>query len=146
VRANDGYFDIDGVDRRARLDIAAMVAAAECSGPGVDPDPTTYEQAMRASDWPSWKAAIESEMNSQRKNGTFKKVVRTSGMKVIGSRLVFKKKMKNGVVERYKVRWVAQGFRQIQGVDYFETFAPTVKPASLRASLAIAACYLISKS
>jgi hypothetical protein len=96
---------------------------------------------MRAPDWPSWKNAIESEMESQRKNGTFKKVVRTSGMKVIGSRLVFKKKMKNGIVERYKVRWVAQGFRQIQGIDYFETFAPTVKPASLRVSLAIAVLF-----
>jgi hypothetical protein len=33
VKADDGYFDINGVDRRT--DIAAMVAAAECSGLGL---------------------------------------------------------------------------------------------------------------
>jgi len=39
----------------------------------------------------------------------------------------------------YKAHLVAQGFSQVPGVDYFDTFAPVAKLASIRAVLAIAA-------
>jgi Reverse transcriptase (RNA-dependent DNA polymerase) len=40
---------------------------------------------------------------------------------------------------RYKVRLVAQGFSQVPGVDYFDTYAPAAKLASIRTVLALAA-------
>ncbi|CAM9730780.1 unnamed protein product, partial [Choristocarpus tenellus] len=40
---------------------------------------------------------------------------------------------------RYKARLVAKGFRQIEGLDYQDTFAPTLSPASLKMVLALAA-------
>jgi hypothetical protein len=38
----------------------------------------------------------------------------------------------------YKAQLVAKGFRQIQGVDYHETFSPVVMLKSVRIMLAIA--------
>ena len=47
----------------------------------------------------------------------------------------------DGNVHIYKARLVAKGFRQIQGVDYEETFSPVVMLKSVRILLAIAAYY-----
>ena len=45
----------------------------------------------------------------------------------------------NGRIVKYKARLVAQGFSQHEGIDYEETFAPTVRKKSLRIFLAIVA-------
>ena len=34
----------------------------------------------------------------------------------------------SGQVDKYKARYVAKSFKQVEGLDYFETFAPTCKP------------------
>ena len=45
----------------------------------------------------------------------------------------------DGTVDRYKARLVAQGYSQRPGLDYGETYAATVKWATLRAILALGA-------
>ena len=45
---------------------------------------------------------------------------------------------KNGVIVRNKARLVAQGFKQIEGIDFDETFAPIARLESIRILLAIA--------
>ena len=55
----------------------------------------------------------------------------------IRSKFVFKTKMKDGKIERYKARLVAMGFSQRAGIDYRETFAPVVRMTSLRVFCAV---------
>jgi hypothetical protein len=44
------------------------------------------------------------------------------------------------LLDRFKARLVAQGFSQVPGTDFEETFSPTVRLESLRTLLAIGAC------
>src|ERR687897_100443 len=50
-----------------------------------------------------------------------------------------KKTDADGNITVYKSRLVAKGFRQVQGVDYDETFSPVAMLKSVRIMLAIAA-------
>jgi Reverse transcriptase (RNA-dependent DNA polymerase) len=71
--------------------------------------------------------------------GTVKVVPCSDNCKVIGSKWVFKIKCgPDGKVIKYKSQIVAQGFMQIEGLDYNETFAPVTKFASIRAIMALA--------
>ena len=54
---------------------------------------------------------------------------------------VYKIKMKQGKVDRYKSRLVVDGSKQVSGIDYTASFAPVVKYTTLRIFLAIAAVY-----
>ena len=72
--------------------------------------------------------------------GTWKLGDLPKGREAVGCKWVFDIKHDHeGKISRYKARLVAQGYSQIPGMDYFETFAPVVRHDSLRAMLAIAA-------
>lgn len=61
-----------------------------------------------------------------------------AGRKAIGSCWVFVKKFdENGNLSRYKAQLVAQGFSQIPGQDYSETFSPVMRFDTLRTLCAI---------
>ena len=60
------------------------------------------------------------------------------GRKSIKGKWVFRKKYDMyGNLIKIKARWVAKGFTQVYGEDYFETFAAVAKMKSLRSFLAI---------
>jgi hypothetical protein len=52
-----------------------------------------------------------------------------------------KRRDMDGNVHIHKARLVAKGFRQVQAVDYDETFSPVVMLKSIRIILAIAAYF-----
>ena len=105
------------------------------------PIPATYKEAQSSPDWPLWEEAIYHELQSHVDNDTWELVnpATTSTANVIGSRWVFALKHKaDGSIQRYKARLVAQGFAQVHGIDYFDTYSPVVRYDSLRLILRIA--------
>jgi hypothetical protein len=74
-----------------------------------------------------------------RKAGTWTLEHAPPGANVIGSKWVFKaKKDASGKVVCHKARLVAQGFSQVEGVDYFDTYAPVARLPSLCTIIAMA--------
>ncbi|GKA18456.1 putative ribonuclease H-like domain-containing protein [Tanacetum coccineum] len=62
-----------------------------------------------------------------------------SGKKAIGTKWVYRnKKDEKGIVVRNKARLVAQGFKQEEGIDYDEVFAPVARVEAIRLFLAFA--------
>jgi hypothetical protein len=100
------------------------------------PEPTTYKEALSSADSAHWQATIEEDLKSLAANSTWELVEKPPNRKLIGCKWVFKQKMRNGRIERYKGRLVAKGYSQVENVDYTDTFSPVVKLDSLRVLLA----------
>jgi hypothetical protein len=102
-------------------------------------DPVTYQQALRSAQSHEWKQAMRDEYNSLVANGTWTLVPRPEGANIIGGKWVFKTKLDvHGQPIRYKARYVAKGFKQVHGVDYFDTYSPVTRMTTIRTFLAIA--------
>jgi transposase InsO family protein len=105
-------------------------------------EPRSYTEAMSRPDATQWRAAIDSELDSLKRTGTWTLTPLPAGRQAIGSRWVLKIKRKaDGTVDKYKARLVAKGYAQKAGIDYDETFAPVAKFTSIRMLLALAARY-----
>lgn len=102
--------------------------------------PKSYAQAMALPDAQKYHEAACDEIQSLLDNGTWELTKLPPGRKAVGCRWVFVVKRKaDGSIDRYKARLVAQGFSQRPGFDFQETYASTLKWATLRAILAYAA-------
>jgi len=96
-------------------------------------DPSSYKEAVSRPDAEKWREAISTELDNLKRNSVFVEVRRPANLtKLIGCRYVFKTKMKNGRVDKYKARMVAKGYSQVRERDYNETFAPVARMNSLR--------------
>ncbi|KAK9200255.1 hypothetical protein WN944_015452 [Citrus x changshan-huyou] len=86
-----------------------------------------------------WREAMQVEFDALQNNKTWTLVPREQAGKIVGNKWVFKVKYNpDGSISKYKARLVAKGFHQTQGVDFFETFSPVVKPCTIRIILSIA--------
>jgi hypothetical protein len=83
---------------------------------------------------------MREEMDSLDTHEVLEYVDRPPGQKVIPVHWIFSTKIDaHGNVTRFKARLVAQGCRQIPGIDVGEVFAPTSSYGARRAVLAVAA-------
>ena len=102
-------------------------------------DPLSLEEAKDRPDWPKWTIAIQEELATLKKAGTWEIVDRPKDRNIVKNKWVFRiKKNAAGEVERYKARLVAKGFTQVFGIDYYDTWAPVAKLGSIRLLLATA--------
>ena len=77
---------------------------------------------------------------------TWEVVDRVTGMNVLTSKWVFKRKRDaEGAVSRHRARLVVCGFGQHEGKDYGEIFAPVVRYSTIRLLLALYAHYGLYK-
>ena len=100
--------------------------------------PRSYEEAIKSSESNKKKRAMDEEYRSLLQNNTFELVKLPEDKKVIGSRWVYDKKIKNdGTLERFKARYVVKGFSQVSGVDFNLTYSPVASLISIRLLIAI---------
>ncbi|KAJ9557371.1 hypothetical protein OSB04_011985 [Centaurea solstitialis] len=100
-------------------------------------EPSEISQAL--SD-PDWVRAMQDELAEFERNKVWRLVKRPWGKSIIGLKWIFRnKKDENNLVIRNKARLVAKGFRQQEGIDYDETFAPVARIEAIRIFLAYAA-------
>ena len=94
---------------------------------------------MAQADAAEWEATCEAEHCTFEHMGMYKVMPRPQGRKVVGSKWVFRIKCSpDSAIQKYKAHVIAQGFTQIESVDYDEMFAPVAKFASLHVILALA--------
>ena len=86
-----------------------------------------------------WIEAMQDELNQFKRSDVWELVPRPEGMNVIGTKWIYKNKSdENGTVTRNKARLVAQGYTQVEGLDFDETFAPVARLESIRLLLGVA--------
>ncbi|CAI5971345.1 unnamed protein product [Closterium sp. NIES-64] len=82
---------------------------------------------------------MDAEMASWKSTGTYVDEVPPPGANTVSGMWIFRVKRPPGSPPVFKARYVARGFSQRQGVDYFQTFSPTPKMTTLQVLLHIAA-------
>ncbi|CAI7908461.1 unnamed protein product, partial [Closterium sp. NIES-54] len=103
------------------------------------PTPRSYAEAIEGPYSSQWQAAMDAEMASWKSTGTYVDEVPPSGANIVSGMWIFRVKRPPGSPPVFKARYVARGFSERHGVDYFQTFSPTPKMTTLRVLLHVAA-------
>ena len=99
---------------------------------------------MPSKDVAFWKEGINDEMDSILSNNTWILVDLPPGSKFIVCKWVFRRKYNTyGSLQTFKATLVAKGFKQKEGIDYFDTYAPVDRIASIRVLLALVSIFKI---
>ena len=130
-----GSVKIGGGKKRKLDAVENLVPILGTAMPTVDgPEPQSYKQLRN---WPNreeYYKATESEMLGHYKQKTYVPCHCPEGVKPIDSRFVYVRKVNPDNSIRYKARWVARGFTQVDGENFnWDTvFAPVLRMTSLR--------------
>nr|GEW65121.1 zinc finger, CCHC-type [Tanacetum cinerariifolium] len=128
--------------QESQIDDHTDDVSSEILKPRKEEDPRTYNEAMQSRDAAFWKEAIDDEIGSIMENNTWVLSDLPPGCKPLGCKLIFKRKMKvEGTIDKFKARLVIQGFRQKEGIDYFDTYAPVARITTIILLLALEAIH-----
>ena len=102
-------------------------------------EPTRVKKALQDE---SWVEAMHDKLLQFQRNDVWTLVPRLEDEHIISTKWIFHNKTgEEGNVICNKACLIAQGYSQMEGVDYDETFAPVACMESIRILLALA-CYL----
>jgi len=102
-------------------------------------DQPHIDEAINRPEAIHWKEAIEAELTQIKKLGTWDIVEAPPDANTIDSQFILHcKRDAQGNISQYNACLVAKGFKQQFGVDYTETFTPTVHASTLCVLLSIA--------
>ncbi|CAI7921105.1 unnamed protein product [Closterium sp. NIES-54] len=120
--------------------LATMLLAPEGDPDALDiPTPRSYREAILGEYSSQWQTAMDAEMASWKSTGTYVDEVPPPGANIVSGMWIFRVKRSPGSPPAFKARYVAQGFSQREGVDFFQTFSPTPKMTTLQVLLHVAA-------
>ena len=110
-------------------------------------DTYTYAEAMNGPNRDGFQEAAHLEIDTLRKMGVWDVVEREYWMNVLPSTWTFRvKRFTDGSIRKLKARFCARGDRQIENVDFFDTWAPVVSWNTVRLMLVLSClCNLKSK-
>ncbi|CAI7804993.1 unnamed protein product, partial [Closterium sp. NIES-54] len=124
----------------AVLHLVSMLLAPEGDTDAPDiPTPRSYADAIEGPYSSQWEAAMDAEMASWKSTGTYVDEVPPPGANIVSGMWIFRVKRPSGSPPVFEARYVARGFNQRQGVDFFQTFSLTPKMTTLRVLLHLAA-------
>ncbi|MCO5568745.1 hypothetical protein L7F22_022445 [Adiantum nelumboides] len=135
---------------RSLADIYAQTNAISCT-PSPDPkfpDPILVDDGVPLNEALSgpkahlWKTAMDQKMAALHANNTWTLASLSPGRQPISCKWILRYKLRrDGSIDRYKARLVAQEFSQKPSLDYLETFLPVLSMNSFRVIVALAAHY-----
>eukprot|EP00963_Diacronema_lutheri_P009628 scaffold869_cov399-Pavlova_lutheri.AAC.1 len=103
-------------------------------------EPQSIRDALTSPQKEDWLLALQEEITSLQQNDVFDVVEKVHAVKSLPCKWVLKIKYdQHGNIQRFKARLVAKGFKQVNGIDYDETFAPVARHSTLRLLLSFAA-------
>ena len=103
------------------------------------PCPKTMEEALTGPNSREWQAGREKEMKGIKDSGTFGPLITDYHGAAVKSKWALRTSREADGSIKYRSRIVGKGYSQIAGVDFYETFAPTIAVKSLLILLHIAA-------
>lgn len=140
-----GIMTNDSVKLTRNKSICDSANASDCimnielsSDPG---QPRNYREAMASPQKQEWTGGIRTEYENFIRRRVFKVIKRNTvprGARILDSRWVLKKKIKETLEAIFRARLVVKGYAQIPGVDYSDSFAPTSNDATTRVIVIIA--------
>lgn len=129
-----------GVPGRKMGEFAMAAVSGDTFTASTIPEPLTYKQAMASEHAAEWQQAMTEEISSLIEQRTWEIVPVPPGVTPIPVKWVYKvKRDGQGNFERFKARVVAKGFKQQEGIDYDEIFAPVTKYSTFRVIMSLAA-------
>ncbi|CAI7813137.1 unnamed protein product, partial [Closterium sp. NIES-53] len=119
---------------------ASMLLCPEGDPDALDiPTPCSYAEAITGEYSSQWQTAMDAEMASWNSTCIYVDEVPPPRANIVDGMWIFIVKRPTGSPLAFKARYVARGFSQRQGVDFFQTFSPTPKMTTLCVLLHVAA-------
>ncbi|CAI7854436.1 unnamed protein product [Closterium sp. NIES-53] len=100
--------------------LATMLLAPEGDPDALDiPTPRSYREAISGEYSSQWQTAMDADMASWKSTGTYVDQVPPPGANIVSGMCIFRVKRPSGSPPAFKARYVARGFSQREGVDFF---------------------------